>query len=241
MSIIGDNVIARLNYCHREVGRKFKSTKQYHQWEFSLNGTYHKIELFHSFITGRKKLVVDGDYVLKGDSYFSDFKFEFEIDNIIAEIKQKKLNEYELYICGKSFDIMKQEEAQGINKEEVEKKIKELKKRNEYNKPNKNNKNKKYEEHDFEQEEEEEEEYENNQNNYNNNLRNDDDFYKSEGNNFDFSDTAFEKNKKILQNFDFFEDDDNNNKSNRNINNNRSDIRDNNFINNFQNLTRNNN
>jgi len=127
MSVIGDNVITRLNYSHREVGRKFKSTKQYHQWEFSLNGTYHKIELFHSFITGRKKLVVDGDYILKDDSYFSDFKFEFEIEDIIVEIRQKKLNVYKLYICGKSFDIMKQEEAQGINKEEVEKKIEKLK------------------------------------------------------------------------------------------------------------------
>ena len=55
MSIVGDNVITRLNYCRKDVGRKLKSSKQYHQWEFSLNGIYHKIELFHSVVSGKKK------------------------------------------------------------------------------------------------------------------------------------------------------------------------------------------
>ena len=68
MSIAGNNVITRLNYIQKEVGRKVKSSKKYHQWEFSLNGNYHKIELFHSLVSGRKKLVVDGDYILKDDS-----------------------------------------------------------------------------------------------------------------------------------------------------------------------------
>ena len=100
---------------------------------------------------------------------------------------------------------MRQEESKGKNKVGVEK-IGELKRNNEY-KPYIKNKNKIYEEHDFKQEEEEDEEYENgnyenyknnnigntNSNNNNNNLRNGDDFYKYEGNNFDFSDNAFQK------------------------------------------------
>ena len=254
MSIVGNNVITRLNYCQKDVGRKFKLSKQYHQWEFSLNGEYHKVELFHSFVSGRKKLVVDGDYILKDDSYFKNFKFEFEIDGKIVELKQTKINEYDLIICGKSFKEMKKEEIDGVFKDSIEQKIEELKKNNEYNKPYNNKRNIKYEEHDFElEEEEDEEEYENendsyrNEKNYNsnsisnnkNNDRNDDDFYKSDGNNFDFSNTTFEKNKKILQNFDFFGDDDNNNNCNnnnfvRNMNNNQ-----NNRINNLNNYSMN--
>ena len=235
MSIAGNNVITRLNYIQKEVGRKVKSSKKYHQWEFSLNGNYHKIELFHSLASGRKKLVVDGDYIFKDDSYFNDFRYEFELDGKIIEIKQKKMNEYELFICDKSFNEMKKEEQEGKYIDLVKKQIEKLKLNNEYNKNYKNNRNKIYEEHDFEQEEDEDEEYENNnygfQNNYNykniqyshnnlsNNIRNDDDFYKSIGDDFDFSQTAFEKNKKILENFDFFGDDDNSNMNRNNYQN----------------------
>ena len=239
MSIAGNNVITRLNYIQKEVGRKVKSSKKYHQWEFSLNGNYHKIELFHSLVSGRKKLVVDGDYILKDDSYFNDFRYEFELDGKILELKQKKMNEYELFICDKSFNEMKKEEQEGKYIDLVKKQIEKLKLNNEYNKIYKNNRNKIYEEHDFEQEEEEDEEYENNnygfQNNYNykkniqysnnnfsNNFRNDDDFYKSNGDDFDFSQTAFEKNKKILENFDFFGDDDGSNMNRNNYQNQNS-------------------
>ena len=222
MSIVRNNVITRLNYSQKAVGRKIKSSKQYHQWEFSLNGVYHKVELFHSLLRGHKKLVVDGEYILKDDSYFKNFKFEFDIDGIIIQLKQKKINTYELFICDKSFEEMKKEENDGIYKDLIEQKIEELKKNNEYNRPYNSKRNAKYEEHDFEMEEEEEEEeggneeYENeyesfrNYKNYNdkkysynsfsipklnkNEDRNDDDFYKSNGENFDFSSTAFEKN-----------------------------------------------
>ena len=40
MSIVEDNVITRLNYNRKEVGRKVKYSKQYHQWEFILNGRF---------------------------------------------------------------------------------------------------------------------------------------------------------------------------------------------------------
>ena len=113
MSIVENNVITRLNYCKKDVGRKIKASKQYHQWEFTLNGVYHKVELFHSLITGKKKLVVDGELILNNDSYLTDFKFEFEIDDKIAEIKQKQMQSYELFICGKSFDEMKKDEYMG--------------------------------------------------------------------------------------------------------------------------------
>ena len=256
MSIVENNVITRLNYCHKDIGRKMKISKQYHQWEFTLNGVYHKIELFHSKISGNKKLFVDGDYILKEESYYNNFKYNFEIDGKLAQIKQKKLNEYDLFICGKSFEEMKKEENDGINQDIIEQKIEELKRNNEYNNPIPKKRNVNYEEHDFEMEEEEDEEenedetYRNNNNNNDNknfnlnsnlnNNRDDDDFYKKDGNNFDFSDTAFEKNKKILENFDFFGDDNisnNNNINNnfgkkRNNNTNTNNIRNNNF--NFQ-------
>ena len=32
-------------YSENNVGRKIKISKQYHNWEFCLNGNYHKIEL----------------------------------------------------------------------------------------------------------------------------------------------------------------------------------------------------
>ena len=90
MSFAGDNLVTRLNYCKKDVGRKIKSSKQYHQWEFTLNGVYHRIELFHSLVSGRKKLVLDGEYLLKDSSYLNDFRFDLDVDGVEVEIEQKK-------------------------------------------------------------------------------------------------------------------------------------------------------
>ena len=248
MSIVEDNIITRLNYNRKEVGRKVKYSKQYHQWEFNLNGKYHKIELFHSIVSGRKKLVIDGEYLIKSESYLNNFKYKFPLDGIEFEIIQKKIDVYDLFICGKSFDIMRKEEASGTYKEIVDERLEELRKINklnddydyDYDYENTNNNN------NYVFEEEEEEDFDANKFNFknenyshNSHFRNDDDFYKSDGNNFDFSESAFEKNKKILENIDFFEDGNNTNKDNYNNNENKDNNSNNNQFNNF-NFTQNN-
>jgi len=37
------------------------STKKYHIWQFVLKDKHHKVEIFHSVLTGKKKITLDGN------------------------------------------------------------------------------------------------------------------------------------------------------------------------------------
>lgn len=68
--------ITDLLYVERNVGGTFKSTKKQYIWEFSLNGERHKIEMFDSKLSGKKKVIKDGiiecDTVCE-ESFFKNF------------------------------------------------------------------------------------------------------------------------------------------------------------------------
>ena len=229
MSFSGQNLLTNLNYFKQQVGRTIKASKNYHLWEFNLNGIYHRIELFHSLIKGNIRVVLDGK-LLGNDSMF-----EFDIDGTLIEIVKKSREDFILYIGERTFNEMLKEESTGKNKDLVEKKLEDLRKKNNNNNFNINKNPDIYYKNnvDINLDSDDDIWYENknykitnennnsinNKNKFVNNSRDDDNFYKS-NNNLDFSDKVFEKNKKILENINFFEDNDDNINNNCTNNNN---------------------
>ncbi|MCQ2818765.1 MAG: hypothetical protein MJ252_15980 [archaeon] len=55
--------IGNFFYTEQDVGSKIKSSKKHFIWEFTLNGTPQKIELFDSRISGRKRLLRNGEII----------------------------------------------------------------------------------------------------------------------------------------------------------------------------------
>ena len=135
---------------------------------------------------------------------------------------------------------MNNEEITGKNRDLVEKKLEDIRKKNNINLNKNNEMNFKNnidiiiddDEDIWEENEIKQIKNENNENKFGKNLRDDDAFYKCDGNKLDFSENVFEKNKKILENINFFEDNDNINTNKSNNNNDMFDCNnynDNNF------------
>src|SRR5690242_3024955 len=49
--------IKNLSHIEQDVGQHIKSTKKHFIWEFLLDGKSHKIELYDSRLSGKKKLI----------------------------------------------------------------------------------------------------------------------------------------------------------------------------------------
>ena len=90
--------IKNLNYEEKEIGAKIKSSKRLFIWEFELEGTSHRIELYDSRWSGKKKIIRNGRIeceVVEPNSFFRSFdlgghnctviqygdKFELRFDN----------------------------------------------------------------------------------------------------------------------------------------------------------------
>lgn len=93
--------IKNLSYVEQDVGQHIKSTKKHFIWEFLLEGRPHKIELYDSRISGKKKLIKDGQVwkEVEGDIAFSK---SFEIGKYSCTIIQHG-EKYELRIDNQSF------------------------------------------------------------------------------------------------------------------------------------------
>ena len=240
MSFSGQYLLTNLNYFRQKIGRKIKATKNYHLWEFNLNGIYHRIELYHSLVSGNIRVLLDGQILEK------NLRFDFDIDGIIVEIIKKNLEDFDLYVGERTFNEMLKEEMSGKNRDLVAKKLEDLRKKNEKIGLNDNNgrKNLLFNQNigiNLDSDDDLD-----NENINTKKCRDDDDFYKSNGNNLDFSEGVFEKNKKILENINFFEEDNNNNNNNNwnnynynnnyNVNNNSNYQKENMLYNNINNF-----
>jgi|LauGreDrversion4_2_1035121.scaffolds.fasta_scaffold328499_2 hypothetical protein len=93
--------IKNLSYVEQDVGQHIKSSKKHFIWEFLLDGRPHKIELYDSRISGKKKLIKDGQIwkEVEGDLAFSK---SFEIGKYACTIIQHG-EKYELRIDNQSF------------------------------------------------------------------------------------------------------------------------------------------
>jgi hypothetical protein len=86
--------VRALNFEVKEIGEVFESSKHQLSWIFTINGTLHKVELYDSLLTNRRRVMVDNvEVVDTGRSGFfetlfedSDFDFFTKIDNCSVEI-----------------------------------------------------------------------------------------------------------------------------------------------------------
>lgn len=70
--------IKNLVYSAKDVGKHIasykniiiqKRTKKYYCWEFELDDKYRKIELFHSVLSEKRKIVYNGNVIREDDGY----------------------------------------------------------------------------------------------------------------------------------------------------------------------------
>ena len=87
-----------------------KSSKKYYIWEFVISSKYHKVEMFHSKLSGKKKLVLDAGTLTESKSYSNEFTYSFKIDKNYFNIIQTASDKFDLRIDNRSFTIIMAEE-----------------------------------------------------------------------------------------------------------------------------------
>lgn len=84
-------------------------TKKYHVWQFVLNDKHHKVELFHSIMSGKKKIQLDGSTLTEDQSWTADFSYSFSLGKHYFNVIQLNPTEFEMRIDNKSFRYMEEE------------------------------------------------------------------------------------------------------------------------------------
>ena len=87
----------------REVGKTIKATKVYYLWEFFQSNKPHKIELFHSVMSGKKKLCLDAQVITEDSSYKYNFQYSFRIENHYFNVVQTASDNFDLRIDNAPF------------------------------------------------------------------------------------------------------------------------------------------
>lgn len=101
-----------LYYDKREVGKTIKSTKLYYLWEFVLLGRPHKVELFHSKVSGKKKLCLDAQVLTEDKTYSSNFNYSFKLEKHYFNVVEND-DVFDLRIDNKQFSTLAQEIRHG--------------------------------------------------------------------------------------------------------------------------------
>lgn len=104
--------ITNLKYEQNEVGRLIKGSKMIYTWEFVLDGNRRKVELVHSRITGKRRILLDGKVITKAQRYTLEFQYSFLIEKHYVILIQTAPDYYELRIDNISFSSL-------INKEKI--------------------------------------------------------------------------------------------------------------------------
>jgi hypothetical protein len=94
--------IRNLNHVELDVAKHIKSTKKQFIWDFVLDGKSHKIELFDSRISGKKKVLKDGLILLQTEDDTAFIK-SFDVGKHNCTLIQHG-EKYELRIDNQSFN-----------------------------------------------------------------------------------------------------------------------------------------
>jgi hypothetical protein len=103
-----------LYFDKREVGKTIKSTKLYYLWEFYLSEKPHKVELFHSIVSGKKKLCLDAQVLTEDKSYSANFNYSFKLENHYFNVIQMDSDSFDMRIDNKLFSTIAQEIRHGV-------------------------------------------------------------------------------------------------------------------------------
>lgn len=109
-----------LRFDQRDVGMFVKESKTVYVWEFMLNNKMYKVELEHSKITGKRKVLLNGKVLVQRMLYTYNFMFSFHIDKHYLTIVQLSPVNYDLRIdnlCFKGliYNMYRQREANQRN------------------------------------------------------------------------------------------------------------------------------
>ena len=102
--------IRNLHQESKEVGKTIKSSKKYFNWEFNIDSKFYKVEMFHSKISGKKKLILDKKILTEAKSYSNDFIYSFKIDKHYLNVDQIGSDNFVLRIDNRSFTVIQTEE-----------------------------------------------------------------------------------------------------------------------------------
>lgn len=104
--------ISNLRTESSELGRIFKSSKACFVWEFVLDGVQRRIEIVHSRITGKRRITMNGDLVVKVQKFTFEFTYSFLIDKHYVNLVQTAPDTYDLRIDNLSFNsLMNQQKS----------------------------------------------------------------------------------------------------------------------------------
>lgn len=93
----------------REVGKTIKSTKIYYVWELMIENKPHKIEMFHSKVSGKKKLCLDAQTLTEDKSYGANFTYSFTLEKHYFNVVQVDSDLFDLRIDNKQFSLIAKE------------------------------------------------------------------------------------------------------------------------------------
>jgi hypothetical protein len=83
-----------------------------HTWNFKLKGTHHKIELWDSRLSGKKKLAHNDKVIVENNNSVAVFNYSFQLDGYYFNLVQTGSTEYDLKINGIFFkEIMAAEKS----------------------------------------------------------------------------------------------------------------------------------
>ena len=95
--------VSALDYTITSVGRHFRATKKKHSWRFLIHGNSHQIDVYASAISGKKRVVLDGDMKFDGKSPPGKF-FQYldYVEEVMIRVEQTEVR-WDLVLGGVSF------------------------------------------------------------------------------------------------------------------------------------------
>ena len=106
--------------------RNYLNIKQYsskvlYTWSFKLKGEEHKVELWDSKLSGKKKLAVDGDVIVDYKTSCAIFNYSFKLDGYYFNVVQIADGKFDIKINSFFFKELIEAEEQGILNTQVNK------------------------------------------------------------------------------------------------------------------------
>jgi hypothetical protein len=99
-----DPQVSALEYNITSVGRHIRATKKKHSWRFLIHGNSHQIDVYASAISGKKRVVLDGDMKFEGKSPPGKF-FQYldYVEEVMIRVEQTEIR-WDLIVGGVSFE-----------------------------------------------------------------------------------------------------------------------------------------
>lgn len=98
-----------------KVGKRIKASKKKFTWKFSVDSREHTVDMYVSTLSGKRKVLLDGDLVYSGKSQSGVyFHYPMKVDRVMVAIEQME-DAWDLKIGGISFaqlSVMRQSAAE---------------------------------------------------------------------------------------------------------------------------------